>query len=227
MELIRDDSLDVVMNDVLWKILEDSDMFNFTEPESLAPRSLFTTAMEDTLTTSRIQQSQLGSWLAQDNHGALDALRTIAQAESMKPTKLWLKFDSKEEADKWLKENEYMLKYLPNIKNVVFNNPATIIFWEDGTKTIVKAMETDVYDPEFGFAMCICKKALGEQYKKTFKKYVSPELKKAEMTVAAKCSAPTAVPNPPEKAEKKTAKTAKAKKASKPKAKKTKADGDK
>ena len=224
MELIRDDSVDA-MNDVLWKILEDSDMFNFTEPESLDPRSLFTTAMEDTLLASRIQQSQLGSWLAQDN--ALDALRTIAQAESMKPTKLWLKFDSKEEADKWLKENEYMFKYLPKIKNVVFNNPATIIFWEDGTKSIVKCMETDTFDPEFGFAMCICKKALGDQYKKTFNKYVSPELKKAEMTAAAKCAAPTAVPNPPEKEEKKVAKTAKAAKASKPKAKKTKADGDK
>ena len=224
MELIRDNSLDA-MNDVLWKILEDSDMF--AEPEPLYPRSLFSTAMEDTLTASRIQQSQLGSWLAQDKHCAFDALAQLAQDEMMKPTKLLLKFDSKEEADKWLKENEYMLKYLPSIKNVVFNNPATIIFWEDGTKTIVKAMETDTYDPEFGFAMCICKKALGEQYKKTFKKYVSPELKKAEMKVAAKCDAPTAVPDPPEKVEKKTAKTAKAAKASKPKAKKTKADGDK
>ena len=212
------------MNDVICKILEDSVMFD--DPEYLTLRRLFDT-MEETLTASRIQQSQLGSWLAQDNHGTLDALRTIAQAESMKPTKMLLKFDSKEEADKWLKENEYMFKYLPKIKNVVFNNPATIIFWEDETKTVVKAMETDTYDPEFGFAMCICKKALGDQYKKTFKKYVSPELKKAEMTAAAKCAAPTAVPNPPDKAEKKVAKTAKAAKASKPKAKKTKADGDK
>ena len=223
MELIRDNSLDA-MNDVLWKILEDSDMFE--DPEYLTPRRLLDT-MECTLAASRIQQSQLGSWLAPDKHCAFDALVQLAQDEMMKPTKLLLKFDSKEEADKWLKENEYMLKYLPSIKNVVFNNPATIIFWEDGTKTIVKAMEADTYDPEFGFAMCICKKALGDQYKKTFKKYVSPELKKAEMTAAAKCDAPTAVPDTPEKADKKTAKTAKAAKASKPKAKKTKADGDK
>jgi hypothetical protein len=224
LEIIRDDSVDA-LNDVFW-ILEDS--YALTKPEFLTPHDILATTMEDTLTASRIQQSQLGSWSVQDNHHVFDALRAaIAQDEMMKPTKLWLKFDSKEEADKWLKENEYMLKYLPNIKNVVFNNPATIIFWEDGTKTIVKAMETDVYDPEFGFAMCICKKALGDQYKKAFKKYVSPELKKAEMKAATKCDAPTAVPDPPEKAEKKAAKTAKAAKASKTKAKKTKADGDK
>ena len=50
--------------------------------------------------------------------------------------------------------------YIPKIKNVKFNGPATIIFWSDGTKTIVKAHD-EAFDPEKGLAMAIAKKALG------------------------------------------------------------------
>lgn len=50
-----------------------------------------------------------------------------------------------------------------NIKTVIFNNPATIVFWNDGTKTVVKCGENDAFDPEKGLAMAITKKALGNQ----------------------------------------------------------------
>jgi hypothetical protein len=49
------------------------------------------------------------------------------------------------------------------IKNVIFNDPATIVFWTDGTKTVVKAQDGDVFDPEKGLAMAISKKALGNK----------------------------------------------------------------
>ena len=49
------------------------------------------------------------------------------------------------------------------IKNVVFNDPATIVMWQDGTKTIVKCGENDEYDPEKGLAMAIAKKAFGNE----------------------------------------------------------------
>lgn len=63
---------------------------------------------------------------------------------------------------------------LPEIKKVVFNDPATIVFWSDGTKTVVKCGENDEYDPEKGLAMAIAKKALGNQgnYYETFKKWL-------------------------------------------------------
>lgn len=48
------------------------------------------------------------------------------------------------------------------IKKVIFNNPATIVFWADGTKTIVKA-ENEEFDPEKGLAMAIAKKAFGNK----------------------------------------------------------------
>lgn len=55
------------------------------------------------------------------------------------------------------------------IKNVIFQDPATIVFWEDGTKTVVRA-EGEGYDPEKGLAMAISRKALGNNrdYYNTF-----------------------------------------------------------
>ena len=47
------------------------------------------------------------------------------------------------------------------IKNVIYNDPATIVFWTDGSKTVVKCGERDTYDPEKGLAMCIVKKIYG------------------------------------------------------------------
>ena len=52
---------------------------------------------------------------------------------------------------------------LPEIKDVKFNPPATIIFWADNTKTVVKTQEGDDFDPEIGMAMAISKKAYGNK----------------------------------------------------------------
>lgn len=48
-----------------------------------------------------------------------------------------------------------------NIRKVIFNNPATIVFWLDGTKTIVKKADDEPWDPEKGLAMAIIKKYFG------------------------------------------------------------------
>lgn len=68
----------------------------------------------------------------------------------------------------------------PSIRKVVFNDPATIVFWDDDTKTVVKC-SNEIYDPEKGLAMAISKKALGNNghYYETFKKWV-PESKPLE-----------------------------------------------
>lgn len=44
-----------------------------------------------------------------------------------------------------------------NIKEVIFNDPATIVIWQDGTKTVVKAYDEE-FDKEKGLAMAIIKK---------------------------------------------------------------------
>lgn len=45
------------------------------------------------------------------------------------------------------------------IESVVFNNPLTIVNWNDGTKTIVRA-SGDKFNEEFGLAMAISRKFL-------------------------------------------------------------------
>lgn len=52
---------------------------------------------------------------------------------------------------------------MPSIKNVVFNDPATIVIWDDGSKTVVKTQNHEAFDPEKGLAMAIAKKALGNR----------------------------------------------------------------
>ena len=66
---------------------------------------------------------------------------------------------------------------VPEIKNVIFNDPATIILWKDGTKTVVKAQDKEEFDKEKGLAMAISKKSLGNegQYYDTFKKWLKEE----------------------------------------------------
>ena len=44
------------------------------------------------------------------------------------------------------------------ITKVLYNNPATIVFWNDGTKTIAKAHGSDLYSPEIGLMICCFKK---------------------------------------------------------------------
>lgn len=43
---------------------------------------------------------------------------------------------------------------------IIFNGPATICFFADGTKEIVKKMESDDYDPEKAVLYCIVKHIL-------------------------------------------------------------------
>lgn len=48
---------------------------------------------------------------------------------------------------------------------VIYHNPATIVFWSDGTKTVVKCDKNDTYDPEKGFYIACTKKLFGNDYR--------------------------------------------------------------
>jgi hypothetical protein len=61
-----------------------------------------------------------------------------------------------------------------SIKKVIYNDPATIIFWSDGTKTIVKCMEDEDYDPEKGFMAAVTKKVFGDKYGWIMRHHVKP-----------------------------------------------------
>lgn len=55
-------------------------------------------------------------------------------------------------------------------KRVIYNDPATIILWADGTKTVVKVHD-EPFDKEKGFAMAVLKKALGDDFHRVLREY--------------------------------------------------------
>lgn len=57
-------------------------------------------------------------------------------------------------------ENKRIPEFLRHTR-VIYNYPATVVYWEDGTRTVVKCDERDRYDPKYGVALCFVKKALG------------------------------------------------------------------
>ena len=67
-----------------------------------------------------------------------------------------------------------------SIKNVIFAPPATIVYWSDGSKTVVKCSEKDVFDPEKGLAMAIAKRCGGNKgsYYKEIQNWVEKSGKK-------------------------------------------------
>ena len=73
-------------------------------------------------------------------------------------------------------------------EKVIFNDPATIVFWKDGTKTVVKAVY-EPFDKEKGLAMAIAKKALGNEgkYFNMFKKFISESDKVEKDRKCSKC----------------------------------------
>lgn len=60
---------------------------------------------------------------------------------------------------------------------IIFNGPATIVFWDDGTKTVVKCTERETFDYEKGVALCYMKRLLGNDnsFKHVFKKFNIPK----------------------------------------------------
>ena len=59
------------------------------------------------------------------------------------------------------------------IKKVIFHDPATIVYWNDGTKTVVKS-HGERFDPDKGLAMAIVKYLGGDHYyKQIIKKWTS------------------------------------------------------
>ena len=63
------------------------------------------------------------------------------------------------------------------IKKVIFNDPATIVIWGDGSKTVVKAQKGEKFDKEKGLALCYMKKTLGNQsnFNNVFREWIKPE----------------------------------------------------
>lgn len=81
--------------------------------------------------------------------------------------------------------------YIPEIIDVIFNGPATIVFWDDGTKTIVKCQKGDKANKETGLAMAIAKKAFGNKgsFNDIFKMFIEDyDKRQVKEKETAECS---------------------------------------
>ena len=47
------------------------------------------------------------------------------------------------------------------VTDVIYNYPATVVYWSDKTRTVVKCQPGDTYDPKTGFLLALCKKVCG------------------------------------------------------------------
>lgn len=65
----------------------------------------------------------------------------------------------------------------PHIEKVIFHDPATIILWNDGTKTVVKCQPGDAFDKEKGFMAAYMKRMCGNDntFNKIIKRWVDDE----------------------------------------------------
>lgn len=73
----------------------------------------------------------------------------------------------------------------PHIERVIFNDPATIVYWSDKSKTVVKCQPGDTFNEETGLAMCIAKKYFGNagNYCEVFKKWIPEETKPVDVEI--------------------------------------------
>lgn len=64
-------------------------------------------------------------------------------------------------------------------KQIIFNPPATVVYWADGDKTVVRC-DNDVFSEEFGFAMACMRKIYGTRanFKAMLKNAYRPQEKK-------------------------------------------------
>lgn len=71
-------------------------------------------------------------------------------------------------------------RHLPMPVNVIFHNPATIVFWDDGDKTVVKCQPGDTFSAEAGLTAAMLKKYMGND--NTFNKVINEWLARASYT---------------------------------------------
>ena len=78
-------------------------------------------------------------------------------------------------AMRYIRDNPSM-SALPLPTNVIFNDPATIVYWNDGTKTVVKCQPGDVFSAETGLTTAMLKKYMGND--NTFNRVINEWLKR-------------------------------------------------
>lgn len=74
-------------------------------------------------------------------------------------------------------EAEEQYDYLA-YERIIFNDPATIVIWADGTRTVVKACKEDKFDKGVGLKTALLQRVLGKDIDKEINKIVDEDNKR-------------------------------------------------
>ena len=104
-------------------------------------------------------------WLSENLDDDEEDKKPQKKAEPKKPDVRVIKDIRPSVGTSYNKKNEKNFKplFIPKIKDVMFRNPATIVWFEDGSKTVAIAGHGDKYDKEVGLAICMLKRVLGNK----------------------------------------------------------------
>lgn len=69
-------------------------------------------------------------------------------------------------------EYVYMKSNPTGIQKIIFNDPVTVVFWNDGTKTTVRNMDGTPFNPYQGFCAAVAKKVVGGNHNHKVKKVI-------------------------------------------------------
>lgn len=96
-----------------------------------------------------------GCYFAPDAFKEYDnALREVGLIGKYEPTEIHVKMN------------------IPEVDRIIFNNPATIVFWSDGVKTVVKAAENREFNPYYGFCAAVTKRLIGDNHNHAVKNLI-------------------------------------------------------
>lgn len=74
-------------------------------------------------------------------------------------------------------EEEEQYNYLA-YERIIFNDPATIVIWADGTRTVVKACKEDKFDKGVGLKTALLQRVFGKDIDKEINKIVDEDNKR-------------------------------------------------
>lgn len=173
-EAVKWDDLIYVWNGSQWvefpkpeKVALEWPKTNKEEKKNMAPRIRYigksTSVVEDGSTTKTVRIR--GEWVNAEPGDIVMYdydLYVFGDHDPMKLT-YWKKISDGMFSPPGIQYDKIPANWL-TIKKVHFNNPLTVVLWQDGTKTIVKCSDNEVFDPEKGLAMAITKKVFGNKY---------------------------------------------------------------
>ena len=76
-------------------------------------------------------------------------------------------------------EAEEQYEYLA-YERIIFNDPATIVIWADGTRTVVKACKEDKFDKGVGLKTALLQRVFGKDIDKEINKIVDEDNKREQ-----------------------------------------------